>query len=235
MFRFFQLMLCILSVIGLHGDQQKYQFSWNTYATHQPVLYKIATMTSGPIVEFGCGEGSTDMLHEICKATGRKLVSIDHDEGWLTRYSKKFIGDGYYEDNSGWHQFILVPRHEGNTELEDWILFLDESPELATENFELCFVDQSPGMARTETILRLKDRVKYIILHDCDMYVSGELGRQIVPMDRVNQIPGIYDFSQTFSCFKVFFPPKPWAGPSGPPTMLGSNFVDELPDVDFGE
>lgn len=234
--KLFRILLCSLSTLsGVLSAQEtfQFQFSWNPYATHQPILYKIARMTTGPIVEFGCGEGSTDMLHALCKATGRLLISIDHDEEWLSRYSTKYLGDGYVEDNSGWHKFILVPKHEGNTILKDWVLFLDQCSFLKDVNFDLCFVDQSPGPARTETILRLKNRAKYIILHDCDMYVSGELGQQIKPMDRQNQIPGIYDFSQTFSAFKVYFPPKPWAGASGPPTLLGSNFEKELPDVNF--
>lgn len=234
--RFFQALLCLLGILnGAISAQETFQFSWNPYATHQPVLYKIAKMTTGPIVEFGCEDGSTDMLHSLCKTTGRLLISIDHDEEWLNRYSSKYLGDGYFADNSGWHKFLLVPKHEGNTILEDWILFLDQCSFLRDIDFDLCFVDQSPGPARTETILRLKNHARYIILHDCDMYVSGELGQQIKPMDRQNQIPGIYDFSQTFLTFKVYFPPKPWAGSSGPPTLLGSNFVEELPDVNFHE
>lgn len=230
---FLRFTIFLLSIGISLNAKDSFQFKWNPYATHQPVLYTIAKKTHGPIVEFGCGEGSTDMLHAICKKEGRLLISIDHDKQWLNRYSKKYLGDGYNKDNSGWHKFILVPRHQGNTELQDWILFLDECPLLKTINFDLCFVDQSPGPARTETILRLKDRARYIILHDCDMYVSGELGKKIKSMDRKNQIPGIYDFSQTFSNFKVYFPPKPWAGESGPPTLLGSNFEDTLIDIDF--
>lgn len=248
----FFILLCLLGMFsGSLGARETFSFAWNPYATHQPVLYKIAKMTTGPIVEFGCGEGSTDMLHSLCKATGRLLISIDHDEEWLNRYSSKYLGDGYIADNSGWHKFFSVPKHEGNTMLEDWILFLDQCPLLKTVDFDLCFVDQSPGLARTETILRLKDRARYVILHDCDMYVAhvgeqiksidGEsyiaqaIGYQIEPLDPQHQIPGIYDFSPTFSAFKVYFPPQPWAGASGPPTLLGSNFESELPDVNFHE
>lgn len=231
-FRFFLYVPLWISA-GLLSAQETFQFNWNPYATHQPVLYKMAKITTGPIIEFGCGDGSTDMLHAICQETGRLLISIDHDEEWLSRYSNKYLGNGHNEDNSGWHKFLLVPKHEGNTLLQDWILFLDECPVLKNIDFDVCFVDQSPGPARTETILRLKDRAKYVILHDCDMYVCGELGQQILPMDRENQIPGIYDFSQTFSTFQVYFPPKPWAGPSGPPTLLGSNFEEEFPEICF--
>ena len=136
---------------------------------------------------------------------------------------------------SGWHKFFVIPKNPGNTLLEDWIVFLDQCEWLKEIDFDLCFVDQHPFPARTETILRLKKQAKYIILHDCDMYVSGELGLRIKHLDAINQEPGIYDFSQTFANFKVYFPAKPWAGQSGPPTLLGSNFFDDLPEVDFNK
>lgn len=217
--------------LTLHAE--KFTFAWNTYATHQPILYEMAKKTTGPIIEFGCGDGSTAMLHNICREDQRLLISVDHDEEWLYKYSEKYLGDGFFRDNSGWHQFILVPKHEGNSLLEDWILFLDESEFLKTTPFSLCFVDQHPGPARTETIVRLKNLATYIILHDCDMFVCGELGKQIEPLDQEKQIPGIYDFSQTFLYSKVYFPPTPWAGHTGPPTLLGSNFSNDLPEIDF--
>ena len=213
----------------------EFTFEWNTYATHQPVLCEIAQRTTGPIIEFGCGEGSTDMLHSICKENQRLLISVDHDEGWVNKYAQKYLGDGYLEDNSGWHKFLVVPKTQGNTLLEDWVAFLDQCDLLKTTDFDLCFVDQHPGPARTETILRLKNKAKYIILHDCDMFVCGELGQQVRPLDQKNQEPGIYDFSQTFINFKVYFPPKPWAGHTGPPTLLGSNFLSDLPEIDFNQ
>jgi hypothetical protein len=39
----------------------------NPCATHQHVLYEMAVTTNGPIIEFGCGDTSTPMLHAICK------------------------------------------------------------------------------------------------------------------------------------------------------------------------
>jgi hypothetical protein len=207
--------------------------SCDTYATHQPVLYYIAAHTTGPIIEFGCGHGSTDILHEICKETGRLLVSIDDNKEWLDIFTHKYYGDGYTDDNSGWHKFYLVAGKIDDSNPAHWIQFLEHFELLQTVPFELCFVDQSPGSARTETIMRLKDTIKYIILHDCDMFVSGELGTQIQPLNSEHNIPGIYDFSQTFKYFKVYFPPKPWPGHSGPPTLLGSNFESDLPDIDY--
>lgn len=206
----------------------------NDWATHQPVLYEMATRTTGAIIEFGCGYNSTEMLHEICKATNRTLISIDDDSDWLKRFMDMYKGDGYEEDNSGWHKFYYVPGKLNVVHdpiALHWVQFLNDFFLLQTMDFELAFIDQSPWQARIETINRIKDKVKFIILHDCDCLapVLGECHR---PIDGKNQVAGIFDFSKTFSYFKVFFPLHPWPALSGPPTLLGSNF-EEVPDINY--
>ena len=47
--------------------------------------------TRGPVIEFGCGDGSTALLHEICKESGRILVSLDDDLKWLDKSRKKYF------------------------------------------------------------------------------------------------------------------------------------------------
>lgn len=221
-------------LIGLfHALSAKAQFNHrDIYGTHQPVLYEIAMRTSGPIIEFGCGNSSTDLLHEICKQTNRILISVDDDLGWLSKFSQKYLGDGYLSDNSGWHKFFFVPGKH-NSSAAHWITFLETCELLKTLNFDLCFVDQSPWQARTETILRMKDKVKYLILHDCDGFACEPLGETIQPIDGARSMPGIYDFSKAFRYFKLYWPLKPWPGQSGPPTLLGSNFESDLPDIDY--
>lgn len=213
--------------------------SCDTYNTHQPILRKIAEQTQGPIVEFGCGHGSTDVLHEICKKTKRILISVDDNYEWLNLFKEKYRDDGFTDDNSGWHKFLFVPGKIDDSNPAHWKTFFDSCEILKQTNFDLCFIDQSPGLARTLTILIYKDKAKYIILHDCDMYVGTgfskfvtnqqPIGKQIKPLDSINNIPGIYDFSTMFKYFKVYFPPKPWPGHSGPPTLLASNFESNFP------
>ena len=234
----FRLVLGFCGSLGCYGTLEALdlEFYYNDWATHQPVLYEIATHTAGPIIEFGCGNGSTPLLHAVCKATNRLLISIDDDEAWVKKFAQKYKGDGYEEDNSGWHKFFFVPgRTESSYDFEYWITFLDNFEFLKTTSFDLCFVDQHPGLARSETVRRLKDKVKFIILHDCDCYVSGqqELGHLLSPIDADHNIPGVYDFSPSFKFSKVYFPAKPWPARSGPPTLLGSNFEDYIPEIDY--
>lgn len=217
----------MLGLFNLTSHAQiEFAHKWNDWATHQPVLYTIAMSTTGPIIEFGCGDSSTGLLHEICKKNKRLLISIDDNLEWLNKFALK------YKDDSAWHQFFFVPDKANNVDASHWIKFLDNFELLRTVQFDLCFVDQSPWQARTETILRLKDKVKFIILHDCDC-LANILGTTIQVLDPKNYIPGIYDFSNIFKYFKVYFPLAPWPGQSGPPTLLGSNIESNLPSVNY--
>ncbi|MBI3236489.1 MAG: hypothetical protein HYZ48_02100, partial [Chlamydiales bacterium] len=196
----------------------------NAFATHQPVLYEIGNRTDGPIIEFGCGDGSTDLLHAICKKNKRLLISIDDDEEWLKKFARKYLGDGYEEDNSGWHMFFFVPGVNRNDpeNCDHWIAFLDNNPLLKALHFDLCFVDQAPWMARLETIKRFRSKSKYIILHDCDYFPEKEIvGTTIVHTDYKNGIQGIYLFDDILRYSRVYYPLKPWPLFSGPPTLLG--------------
>ncbi len=235
--------LSILGVLSIALHAKWSPSSCDTYGTHQPVLYEIATKTRGPIVEFGCGDSSTDLLHELCKKNKRTLISVDDNLEWLNKFKQKYLDDGYKADNSGWHKFLFVPGRTDNSNPSHWVDFLNNCELLKTIHFDLCFIDQSPGLARTTTLMHFKDKARYIVLHDCDMYVADEyedfvpnkqaIGKQIKPLNSLKMIPGIYDFSKTFHSFKVYFPPKPWPGHSGPPTLLGSNFESDLPSIDY--
>lgn len=69
------LMIPALCVSFLYPDNNR--FFLDDWSTHQPVLYAIAMSTTGPIIEFGCGNGSTDLLHEICEKEGRTLITLE--------------------------------------------------------------------------------------------------------------------------------------------------------------
>lgn len=224
------LVLCLACT--LEADNNR--FVWDDWSTHQPVLYTVAQATKGPIIEFGCGHGSTDLLHEICEKEGRILVTLEDNLEWLSKFTEKYEGKGYEKDNSGWHKFYFVPGKDSidRESPAHWVNFMDAFALLDELTFDVCFIDQAPWLARYETLKRVKDRVRFVIVHDVDYFpMRGIFGRVIKPI--MNRKPGVFDFSDVFSKFKVYFPPKPWPAETGPPTLLGSNFEEVFPHVDF--
>lgn len=209
------------------------EFSHRThpYHTHQPVLYEVASRTSGPIIEFGCGYGSTELLHEVCKQDGRLLISLDDNLEWLNKFKEK------YKSDSEWHKFIFVQGKPSpaSDSPQHWIDFMNNfDPLLTSCDFDICFIDQHPWEARVETIKYMKDKARFIIVHDCDYFpTNGLLGTTIRPI--VDNHPGVFDFSDVFRYFKVYFPLSPWPVLSGPPTLLGSDFESDLPEIDFND
>jgi hypothetical protein len=72
------------------------------YYSHQPILAAAMAITTGPVLELGSGLGSTLMLHGLCGAMGRELVTLESDEEWML----KFLNLG-----RAWHKFRHVKSY----------------------------------------------------------------------------------------------------------------------------
>lgn len=228
------LFIAALFSTTLYADNNR--FSWDLWSTHQPVLSAAAASTSGPIIEFGSGYGSTDLLHEICERDGRILITLDDDLEWLNKFAQKYLGKGYYPGNTGWHKFFYVPgKDSANPDSPaHWVRFLKHFDLLDQMDFDVCFIDQSPWLGRYETLKIMKNRARFVIVHDVDYFPgNGIFGKVIKPIKK--GIEGKFDFSDVFSTFRVYFPNPPWPSDSGPPTLIGSNFETVLPVVDYSK
>jgi len=111
--------------------------------SHLPVLMKLVKITSGPILELGCGMYSTPYLHWVCYPTKRKLVTCESKNEWIG-YARQFETD--------FHTIIYVP---------DW-----DNLDLSGE-WSVAFVDHAPDERRIEEIKRLI-HADYVIAHDAD-------------------------------------------------------------------
>jgi hypothetical protein len=56
------------------------------YSTHQPPLAACVMATQGPVLEIGAGLYSTPLLHALCGAAGRALVTVEADARWAGRF-----------------------------------------------------------------------------------------------------------------------------------------------------
>lgn len=101
-------------------------------------------MTEGPVMELGSGFFSTPLLHWLC--LGRKLVTYESDPEFYN-FAKKF--------RSRNHGVLLVKTF-------DEIDF--------DTHWSVALVDHSPKrpLRRGDDIIKLKNSVDYIILHDSE-------------------------------------------------------------------
>jgi len=172
------------------------------HGTHQPVLHAAFFLTSGSVVEFGMGFYSTPMLHHLCAQKGRRLTSLDTDKEWVSKFEHFKSETHRIHHVAGWDEV------EGGEIMR----------EILSGSWGLAFVDQHPESARIEVARRIKNRTKFIVMHDA----YRQLGQK-----------GFEKFSDEFKRFHEFFPPRPFPVLAGPPTLLASQEEDCDIDIDF--
>jgi len=120
------------------------KFSW---ATHQELLVACVCASTGTVIELGCGHFSTPILHHICKAANRLLVSCDHDRKWIDEF-RYLEGDNhcFIVDATGWANLKLI----------------DEG------TFGCALVDHNPGSRFVPEINRLRGHTEFIVAHDAE-------------------------------------------------------------------
>lgn len=136
---------------GIHG-----------YGTHFPALATLVANTSGPILEMGCGDYSTPMLHALCAPTKRMLVSTDVDADWINLFM---------DMKRDWHSFIYVPAYEKKSASNSiWFSVGQDAWDVvgSDTHWSIVFIDHSPGLRRIHDIERLRSHTDIFIAHDAD-------------------------------------------------------------------
>lgn len=174
------------------------------YLTHQPFLAHYITKTSGDILELGTGFGSTPMLLKLIEGTGRKLISVDHNQEWINKMKTVC-------PPSENHQYIFT---------SNWCGTINE---LAKRKWSVVFIDQNPWEARAISLYAFKDLAEYTIVHDVDYFP-----KHCVFGDYISDFE--FDFSKEFKKWQVYYPPKPFPYFTGPPTLVGSNLDTSVVD-----
>lgn len=123
-------------------------------ASHVAPLAAACALTVGPVLECGTGWWSTPLLHGMCSASKRELVSLETDPEWFSVMSTLYA--------TPWHRFSLV---------ENW-------PDriLRECGFGLAFVDCSPGDKRVDLIFDLKEKATVIVAHDVEADIPPSAG-----------------------------------------------------------
>lgn len=117
------------------------------YSTHLPVLMEAIKRTSGDVLELGPGVFSTPVLHWLCAAQKRHLLTIETDEKWHRFCSQYFRSD--------LHHFLQV---------NSW----DYANDAINKTWDVVLVDHSPSERRVVEIKKLANLAKYLVVHDSD-------------------------------------------------------------------
>ncbi len=111
------------------------------FQTHQPLLVACMSLTKGPVLELGCGNGSTLLLHSMCGTAKRKLVTLELDERWIRDFTTL---------RRSWHEILPVDKWLGLPQYE--------------EKWGLVLVDHGAARLRGRTIDELYADI--IVAHD---------------------------------------------------------------------
>ena len=108
--------------------------------SHFPILAAAVAGTTGPVLELGCGWGSTPMLEIMCRRQRRVLESYETDEQWAG---------------------LLRVSHVPNWEAWTPRLHSVDGPA-----YSVAFIDCAPGEVRGRLAVRLRRAARFILLHD---------------------------------------------------------------------
>ncbi|HLW72531.1 MAG TPA: hypothetical protein VKR54_00605 [Candidatus Babeliales bacterium] len=165
--KIFAIAICLLFTHHIFSATQERRVGINAWGTHFPVLATVVANTTGPILEMGCGDYSTPMLHGLCAPTKRTLVSTDASKQWL-----EFFADMQRD----WHTLIYVPAY-GPKSNEDDTMFSPEQDAWdsvgADTHWNIVFIDHRPGLRRVIDIERLRSQTDIFVIHDAQDRAYG--------------------------------------------------------------
>lgn len=153
------------------------------YGTHLPCLIKAVEKTDGDILELGTGIFSTPFLRYVCMLTGRKLVSYENYKSWFNYLMR------YYKPNDN-HEINFIDKYSDAPIDREW---------------DVVLIDQTPDSSRSEEIVRLANKAKYIVIHDSN--------------------PSNYKVTRYNKIYPLFKYKTDWMGDNNRATVL-SNLVD---------
>jgi hypothetical protein len=95
---------------------------------HRPLLWWALENTIDsvyPVLEMGCGEGSTPYLIDYCKKNNRQLISYDYDKDWASKYNAIHITD-WDSITHDYYSVILIDHSPGERRHIDIIKLADK-------------------------------------------------------------------------------------------------------------
>lgn len=127
----------------------------SSWGTHIFPLVAATINTKGPILEMGCGDWSTPLLHVICKSGERYLLTVETNKTWLNLFN-------YLK--TAWHEFVYLPVFEDDVQLNPKPMLWDQ---VGNERFwSVVFIDHHPAQRRVVDVERLRKNTEIFVIHD---------------------------------------------------------------------
>ena len=128
------------------------------YLSHVSVLASVLSRTTGPVLELGCGWGSTPLIHYMCR--DRHVYTVESNREWMENFR-------HYHRRT--HYFRQVGHEEMSVErlMKAWAHFAHEVCG-GPVYWDVCFVDHTPGESRVPVIMALRGRVRFFVAHDVE-------------------------------------------------------------------
>lgn len=145
-----------------------------SWCSHRPLLQIALELTKEsdkPILELGCGYGSTEQLHKYVQIDKRKLYSLDTNKEWLQKYSH--LNNNKHElvfkqDTLKWDQQKLE-WYDSSEDLSNWLDSVTE------DGISVCLVDHACGERRHHDIKKIYNKCDIIVIHDTQPEATGYL------------------------------------------------------------
>jgi len=140
----------------------------NRWGNHLPMLLSVIGRTWGPILEYGMGNYSTPILHEICKAMDKKLISIEeNDYEWFKKFEKY---DSEFHDLHFLQGKELDDVNFNNIDCRWGVVLIDHD-----------------NKRRAVDLLKYKNTADFIVMHDT------ELGADYHLYNRNNSLEDVFN------------------------------------------
>jgi len=139
---------CVASAPSCAGADVLEGAAYGLGRTHEPLLAAaVAVARPGPVLELGAGYFSTPLLHEMCAAMGRELLSIDSDSAWIEQLASL---------RSDRHRLVAVNGWGEATALTEGVAW------------SVVFVDHAPADRRAVDVARLANATEFMVVHDSE-------------------------------------------------------------------
>lgn len=142
------------------------------WCNHRPLLYlalELSKDSNKPILELGCGDGSTRQLNQYIQTDNRNLISFDTNQEWLNKFN---------DLKSDKHEFVYQPDnyvfdvgsktwYNKSLEIVNWLT------DVTKDGISVCLVDHACGERRHSDIKLIHQKCDFIVIHDSEPQATG--------------------------------------------------------------